>query len=636
MQDDEEHTLAAGDRSSAAIGHRIVRGTLIIIFMWFFWKLGGFLMYFLINSFYGKGLVLDVFTAVYGPVVFTCFYASLLKVVKPAFMPLFAERMYKHGEDAAWELANTVTNLLLLSAIAAGILAFAFAPRILDTLLPEFSAEARAAAAILLRWMTPGFLVLAFSIAALAILTSYKVFSYPSASDAAQKLFWAAGLFVALTLFGLAKNESLAPHVIGATFLLGCLAQLAVLLFGLRKHFAHYRLALPALPLRRIAPILLGLAGAAVLFFAAAWVLRRCVALPVNHAFHLSRHSCQFLTMSALMAIGCLGAVVLWRLARKRAGVMARFAALASPLLISVIFGRYRTLTETFFQSYTREGNFGLIELAKKVANLPTVLIGYAVGIAMIPFLCDLATEDRRKELGRLVGRTLRFMALIFLPLTAVTIVLSRPIMELLWDRGSWSPADGRMASLALAILSVTILVLAIENVLMQSFFSLQQTVLPTAIGIVFSILHALTLYVAIELLDHPASAFLIVCITIAASRALKNLVLLGFLSQRLRLMERRQALAFGGELLFICLATGLAAWLAYEPIAALLPLKTFRPVEAASGINLAFELVKCLRLAIPSLAAFATFLALCAGLRMEEFLMVVRWVRARLPARKA
>ncbi len=617
-----------------SIGSGIARAAVIIAFMWFFWKLGGLLMLWLVNRYYDTGLVTDVFTSVYGPIVYTIFYASTLAVFKPAFMPLFAERRQKYGEADAWRLVNTCLNLLLLLAMATAVVAFIFAPTIIGTLLPKFSAEAKAAAVILMRWMLPGLLVMVFAITALAVLTSYKDFFHPSASDALQKLTWAAGLFIAISVLKVSRAPEFAPHVIGATFLIGSAAQATLLLYAMRRHLRLYRFGLPALSSQRIRSEIGWFLGTVSLAGVVVYALHTFNRLPETHSLHLGREHARFWSVTALILIGTAYALLLRQRGRSANGIMGRFAMLASPLLIGVIFGRYSTFAEARFQSYTAEGEFSLIEYAKRVSNLPVILVGYALSVAMIPYLCDLAAGAQRSELGKLVGRTLRFMALFFLPLTVVTMVLAQPIMRLLWDKGSWTQLEAGRAALALGILATTIFFFAIENVLMQSFFSIQQTALPTIVGIGRSIVHALALYVTIDVFGWDSYAFVIVCIALAGSRGLKEFVLAFCLHRQVPLMDRQSAVRFGWRLLLICLATGGAALLLWPPMRELLPLTEYIPEEGTRREQLVYAGVKFVRLAVPSLGAAAAFVVMCLVLRMEEFGMAVTWARERIRGR--
>jgi len=613
------------------IGYRIARGTAIIVFMWGFWKLGGFVMLQVVNAFYGKGPILDAYTAVYRRVIYLLFYSSLLKVVQPAFMPLFAELRHRRGDRAAWEFASTVLNLLMALALGLCVAGFVFAREIVATLLPEFSAAQLDASAALLRWMAPGLLVASFSIVALAILTSYKNFTYPAAADAIQKLTWAAALVLMLGLFGSISAPRSAPTLVGGAFLVGCGAQSAVLLLGLRGHLKMYRPGFPAAAGTRLTVEVMWLAGALAFCFCSAQFLDLLASLPASHALHIGDRSRQFLLLTVVVVAASGYAGSLWLRARGRASAMARFAAMTAPLIVGVVFARYRNLSEGFFQSYLEPGRFGLAELARSVADLPTVLFGYALSVAMIPFLCDLAAQQRREELGALVGRMLRFMALFFVPLTLVALVLSEPVMRLLWDhRGTWSASDLAFGGMALGILVLQIPWLAFENVLMQSFFSLQDTVLPTAMGIIFSLLQALGLYVLIEVLDLGGWTAVVLFASVPIRVALKNACLLLFLRRRLRLQRRGEVVPFAWRLAVLCAVTATAAWLSWVVTARVVPISCALPVVGGRAIVL-FALVRCVHVFLPAAVAGVAFVALAHGLGFEEFRLAAGWLSARL-----
>jgi len=602
---------------SGSLGRNIVRAVAVIVFFGLFLKLGGLLMNLLVVSYYGKGQVYDIFTAVYSNVVVLFFFSSLLKVLLPAFMPIFSELMHEEGERKAWQFVNTVLNLLLIAIAGAAILIFALAPEIISTILPKFTGEAQTRAAQLLRWMAPGLVILLLAVKAQAILNSYKVFSYPKAGEATQKLIWVAAIFVAG--FGLGfSQKNVAAHVLGIGFLIGCLAQAGVLIAGLRKHAGLYRPAFPSTTVPRLlkeagwllaAVLLCGTCAAALSFF---------TRLPESHR--------KFIMLTSLMGVGCLYALWLRHRAAKSHGIMARFALLAAPLIVGVVFARYRDLATTFFQSYSAEGEYGIIELAKKVAQLPTEVVAYALGIAMFPFLCDLAAKKQTENLSKVVGRTVRLVALFFVPLTCVTIVMAGPVMRMLADRGDWSATDVRSAAIALGLLSTGMFFMSIENVLMQTFFSLQRVILPTVLGIVFSGLYSIGLYVTIDVLGYrePEQAFLIVCIAYPLPRILKNTALAFFLHRQVSLFTLRRGTVFVAQIATICAAVAASAWIVYRGVERLLPL----PQVTERGIHVEFEFVKAVHLGAPSAVALVVFVAGCVLLRVEEFRIAVQWVR--------
>ena len=563
------------EHQPAAVGRRVVKAMFVIIFFGLFWKLGGFLMSVLVTGFYGENSAIwDVYNGVYSILIFTVFYSTLLKVVVPAFMPLFAEERERGGEEQAWRFASTIINLLIPAAVIVSIATWYFAPRIVAVLLHGFDPERQRLAASLLRMVAPGIAVLGFALLALAILNSYKVFGYPPAADAAQKLCWAVVLFVLIRFVAMDPRTAL-ERPIGIGFLVGSVAQLAILLIGMRTKARPYRPSLPALSRTRLArelAVTLLAAGLSVVWI---WLIGRWR----QNTTDAGARARIALLFTGLLAIWLAYAAQLWWRARSRKGIMARFAGLAAPLLIGVVFARYRDVMTALFQSYTLTGVFGLLEFAKKVGNLPIILVAYSLSIAMFPFLCDLAVRKDVETFGRLLGRALRMIALFFVPLTVGVIVLREPTMRLVFDRGDWSEMHIRYGGLALAFFSAGLFFYAIENILMQSYFSLQRVWVPTLLGIAAALFHAGLLYLLIQAVgwDYPFEVFVIVALSFPVSRGLKNLALLVLIRTRLRMLPLRETALFVAKLAVISVTVGAAAWLAHRPASRLLPTRRFK-----------------------------------------------------------
>ena len=596
---------AAASSKSAHLGARIVRGVITLIFFTVFLKLGGLLMSLIVARYYGlTGAGGDVTTAylqVYTIVLYVGVYSTILKFVMPAFMPIFSEERNLRGETEAWRLANTLLNGIVILGVIVAALAFFFSGDIIRILVPGFTGARHAIAAGMLRGMAPGMIVLAFAVMAMAILNSYKIFSFPSAGEAAQKLTWAAGLFLLIYLFHL--NRSGPPErPVYLAFLLGCCVQALVLLWGLWKKREFYRFGLPALGgRRRLVEIGIALVAAALFGVWIALVRNASAWLPKDGASAM-RESSGFFILTGGVAIAWGYCALLWVRAKRRGAIMGRLAVLIAPLLIGILFARYRDFTQAYFQSYTKGPAFAAIELAKKIVNLPTILVAYSVAIAMMPFLCDLAAERDRESFGLLFSRAVRMIALFFVPMTLFLAVDREPIMRLCFDSGHWSAADIQQAGLALALYGSGLFFYAVENVLMQAYFSLQRVVVPTFLGIAFSLLLVGSLFLCIRGLglDEPGQIFLIVLIAFPATRALKNVMLLLLLRPRLREGAPSGGALFLARLTVVTAAVAVSTWGALRLTQGFvdpgrfagrrLVLDTFNPQDAAGKDRAAYE----------------------------------------------
>jgi hypothetical protein len=283
------------------------------------------------------------------------------------------------------------------------------------------------------------------------------------------------------------------------------------------------------------------------------------------------------LSLALLAVVGFTGQ--LWLRARKREGSMARLAALAAPLIVSTAFAAYRDIITYYFQSFTTRGVFSDIEYARRIVFVPTTVVAYALSVAMFPYLCELASGKDHKDLGRVITKAIRMLALGFVPLTVMTIILSDPVSRLVLDRGDWASVHLHYTGLALALLGVGLLMYAWEYVIMQGYFSLQRMWTPALMGIAGTFFQfgflAIPIYVFAK--DYPVQIFFLAALAYPVSRYFKNLILLGILRRRVPVLPFKESAGFALKLAILTAGVGLATWGCHRLVRERWPMEPYR-----------------------------------------------------------
>jgi len=567
MHENSEHKHAAGPAEGAgrSFAYRIVRATFVVLFFWLFWKFGGFLLNALVGRLYRAGAESDAYFFAAQVVVYGLIYGSALRVAVPAFTPIFIEERNRRGERAAWDFASTVLNLTLLGCAVMMLVVYACVGPITETLVRGFGGEARLLGIRLLRLILPGAALMLLYLPLRSILNSYKVFSYPSAAEAVQKLLWAVGMFVTY------RYLHLGLRAVAMGFLVGSVGMVAVSAFGMRGHLGLYRPSFPSLTARRFWT---EAAISAVFLFGTAAAFRvGDVLLPEGSQYR------DLVRVTLALCAASAFAGQLWLRARKRTGTMGRLAAVAAPLILSTAFATYRDLVTFYFQSFTARGVFSDIEYARRIAFVPPTMVAYALSVAMFPYLCELASKKDHAALGSVVEEALRMLALGFVPLTVATVVLADPVTRLVLDRGDWTAVHLYYAALALALLALGLIVYAWEYVVMQGFFSLQRMWAPSLVGIAATFFQFAFLAVPIYLLgfDYPVHIFFLSVLAYALSRFFKNGILLVMLRRRLPVLPLGSTLLFAGKLAVLSAAVGAAMWGALTLVRRQAPYEQYR-----------------------------------------------------------
>jgi putative peptidoglycan lipid II flippase len=217
---------------------------------------------------FGAGFATDAFIAAFRiPNLLRDLFAE--GALSSAFIPVFTDHLTNQGKQKAWELANLVLNLLLITLCVIVILGIIFSPYIVKLIAPGFGEEMgkQELTTLLSRIMFPFLLFIALAALAMGILNTFRRFGVPALAPTMFNLGMIAG--------GLFLSPLFDPPIIGMALgvLLGGLGQLVIQLPLLRKIGFRYRFKINLRDpgVRRIlllmAPATLGLASTQVNIF---------------------------------------------------------------------------------------------------------------------------------------------------------------------------------------------------------------------------------------------------------------------------------------------------------------------------------------------------------------------------------
>ena len=523
---------------------KIVRAAFIILFFQVFWKLGGFLLSMMIAAFWGPDVKADAYFFITENVIYLLQTFSL-KIAIPVLVPVFKEERERAGEERAWGFLNTIVNLVLIIQALIMVAGMVYASEFIALAGEGFNRQTEQIAAHLMRWTMPGVFVISFATVTYAILNSYKEFGYASAGDAVQKITWSLA-FLALGVFWVKSGSEVPIQAMIISFLLGAAGNLLVHLFGLRGRLGLYRPSFPVLRLKRA-----GIEIGCLAVFAAIMV---GVGIGLAHSE----------VPDAVLQAGCAAVagvylILLWWRAKQSSTALSKFAALCVPLLFGILFAKYRDLFTNYYLTFTGKGVFTDVKLARRVGELPNTLIAQAVGLAILPYLCDLAQKKHWDEFAKVMTRTLKVMFMVFVPLTVATVILSESLIDLLYNRGDWDHYHIRHAGRALGLYILALLFFAIENPIQQSFASMQRLWTPTLIGFCSNIFYLLVLYLGIKVIG--IDLFLMVALIVPMARIFKGFLLIGAMRYHLPILPFREISVFLAKMAVVCTAVGAAMW---------------------------------------------------------------------------
>ena len=176
---------------------------------------------------------------------------------------------------------------------------------------------------------------------------------------------------------------------------------------------------------------------------------------------------------------------VIWNLAHPG---LRRVAGLMGPRLFGIGIVQIDILIGTWFASRMVEGSVASIGLADRVMEL--VLGGYVVALstAVLPLLAWQANTNRIAELKDTLCFSMRLALFITLPATVGLILLRVPIIEVLFERGEFSPVSTALTARALMFFAVGLSAFSMIKIIVQAFYATHDTWTPVVVG-VFSLI---------------------------------------------------------------------------------------------------------------------------------------------------
>ncbi|MCX7934070.1 MAG: hypothetical protein N3A66_02290 [Planctomycetota bacterium] len=308
-----------------------------------------------------------------------------------------------------------------------------------------------------------------------------------------------------------------------------------------------------------------------------------------------------------------------------------RFLWLFLPLLAGIIFAKFR---DEFNQRYVLTGlEAGLVSLntwGRRIYQTLGTTVPYAVGIAMLPFFCEMAlAPERRQELGNAITRSSRALFLAFAVAAAIIIALALPLTQFVYQAGRFTYSHCQLAAISCACYTAVLPFYAVEYILMQAFFSHRRMLRITIIGVIFSSLSmALSYLTVIHWGWQGAWALAAVAAAFTISRILKVICMVTVLRQFLPCFPGLATISFLGRACGLALASGGAAWLARGAVE-----RFFDPAALSQTHGILFKVGPVL--AISSLIGGLVAVALARLLCREEWHSIQQWVTEKLRRRR-
>jgi putative peptidoglycan lipid II flippase len=171
------------------------------------------------------------------------------------------------------------------------------------------------------------------------------------------------------------------------------------------------------------------------------------------------------------------------------------FLHLSIPIMLALGLTFADDWISRHYASYLQNGALTWLYYAKNLMRVPLGLVGQAIGVASFPILAQLYSERRFEQMNRLLNDTLKALILLLVPISALMIAESRPLVHFVFMHTRLQGADYEATARALVYFSLGLFAWGAQNILARGFYATRNTIVPAVVGTVTTFL-SLPVYV--------------------------------------------------------------------------------------------------------------------------------------------
>lgn len=276
------------------------------------------------------------------------------------------------------------------------------------------------------------------------------------------------------------------------------------------------------------------------------------------------------------------------------------------PVMVSTWIQPVNQLISTRFASFLFEGaGASAMEYANTLYTMVAGILVLSITNVMFPEMSRLSSVGQDEELGKLIGGTLRGMLFLLLPMTAGLMLLSEPLVRLLYQYKTWDAFSTQITARALCFMSLGMVGYGIQNVLSRAFYAQQNGKVPMISGAVSIVVNLVLCLVLSNRLDVAGLA-----IATAASSAVSAILLLIPTLRRYPKMMNRQFWSGMLKMLLCTAAMAVAVWAVGHVLS----------LHLGDGL-----IARVLQVGLPTVSGVIVYFLLAVVLRLEELQAVLR-----------
>ena len=149
------------------------------------------------------------------------------------------------------------------------------------------------------------------------------------------------------------------------------------------------------------------------------------------------------------------------------------------PVILAVGIVEINQLVDRNFASWLPTGSVSCLNYAARVSGMVTMLMGATLVTVLFPKMSKLAGDGDMDSVRRYLSESIRKLFPILLPLTVGALLMSEPLIRLLFQRGEFTAEDTRCTAECLQMYAMGFFLNSVNPLLIRAFYAIRDTKTP-------------------------------------------------------------------------------------------------------------------------------------------------------------
>lgn len=182
-------------------------------------------------------------------------------------------------------------------------------------------------------------------------------------------------------------------------------------------------------------------------------------------------------------------------------------------------------LVDTLIATIIGPGRASYLYYADRLIYFPLGFLGTALGTVLLPAFSSQVAQSRPDLLRQTFNHSFRQLAFLAVPAALGLLALAKPIVQVIYERGQFTPLSTDMTALALGVYAPGLIVFSLLKIIIPMFYAHQDIKTPMRVGLACAGLGILLKLIFMWPLKHAGIALATVIVSLIQAGVLATLI---------------------------------------------------------------------------------------------------------------